>query len=612
MSNFSNISDVTTSVAPLSPPTTLTVAVCNDVVGNDLDTVLTIANPSKALGQVLVVGSECSTQSEVGPIVGDHQSTPHLKEVSATGDSQFQRMEQAQRVVKGAIQLAKDSGDPGAIFADDVLSAFSRLKRFDQANFQRAKSEIKKLKFGVSWTDLERAIRVLPNTELEVKPTHNCYARDIHRHLTVDVHVPIRHEGELYSVDAPSSLWVPYAHTKLVQLVTELHDGKDLCKKGGDYNSIANLVVSVAADSNFGSAPIGLACGDEFFQANGDTFSKMPLTPAHKQRFRVSFTPRKMDMPRFKQFLRETFSSNDTEEEVQQLALMQEIAGAVMFGLTASQQKAVLFHDPFGRSGKGTMGTILEQLVPETYRESIDPFRWDEEYYLAKLAGVRLNMVGELSMGRTIPAAVFKRVTGLDSLTGRAIAKMPFTFKNEATHIFMSNHMITTNDHTAAFYERWIVVVFPNSRVKLGLGMDPNLAKRILENELPGIAQWALEGAERLLKNGKFSYSKAHDHYMQKWRMSANPVEEFIHEVCDLVPQDQFLRRAALRDAYEAWRIVNHRKAYSPREFKEMVEHNIPLGITHATLHGIEIFRGVKFKPTEAEVAAQMVTDSRF
>ena len=32
--------------------------------------------------------------------------------------------------------------------------------------------------------------------------------------------------------------------------------------------------------------------------------------------------------------------------------------------------------------------------------------------------------------------------------------------------------------------------------------IDPDLAERIIQNELPGIAHWALEGAMRLMENG--------------------------------------------------------------------------------------------------------------
>jgi phage/plasmid-associated DNA primase len=130
---------------------------------------------------------------------------------------------------------------------------------------------------------------------------------------------------------------------------------------------------------------------------------------------------------------------------------------------------------------------------------------------VATLAGSRLNVVGELPENEAIPASAFKSVIGGDLVTGRHPTHRPITFTNEAAHLFMSNHLITTKDQSEAFYSRWLIVGFPNSRLRSGLPIDPGLAERIIANELPGIAYWALEGAKRLSRTGGFSKSAAHD-----------------------------------------------------------------------------------------------------
>ena len=89
--------------------------------------------------------------------------------------------------------------------------------------------------------------------------------------------------------------------------------------------------------------------------------------------------------------------------------------GAVVLGLMAKQQVAVLFFGP-PRSGKGTATKILEALVPRDSRAAVSPVNWGREYYLAGLAGKRLNVVGELSENMPIPAAEFKTVTGLPAV----------------------------------------------------------------------------------------------------------------------------------------------------------------------------------------------------
>ena len=99
------------------------------------------------------------------------------------------------------------------------------------------------------------------------------------------------------------------------------------------------------------------------------------------------------------------------------------------------------------------------------------------------MAGSRLKVVGELPDSKVIPAAAFKTVTGGDLLTERHPNHRPISFKNEAVHLFMSNHFINTTDHSEAFFTRWLLVEFPNSRTRLGLQQDACLVKR--SRELP-------------------------------------------------------------------------------------------------------------------------------
>ena len=298
----------------------------------------------------------------------------------------------------------------------------------------------------------------------------------------------------------------------------------------------------------------------------------------------------------FGRFLHETFASKVDEEKIQQLILLQEIIGAIMVGIMARYQKAVLFYDKYGRAGKGTLERIIAQLVPRSFITAVSPFRWDDEYYLAALIGSRFNTVGELPESKPIPAAAFKTVTGGDFLTGRHPSGRPITFKNTAAHLFMSNHLINTPDHSEAFFSRWLIVEFPNSRLRTGLPLDPGLAERIIEQELPGIAYWALIGAKRLMENGSFSSSIVHDRLMAKWRRSTNSLEEFIFESCDLVDQKEYMRRSDFYIEYKDWCSENGRKPFAKGRVLDLITHNFGLGITHTTLGGNEVFRGVKMK----------------
>ena len=167
----------------------------------------------------------------------------------------------------------------------------------------------------------------------------------------------------------------------------------------------------------------------------------------------------------------------------------------------------------------------------------------------------------------------------------------------------MSNHMINSRDHSEAFFARWTLVEFPNSRLRTGLPLDHTLADRIIAQELPGIVQWALDGALRLISNGGFSKSIVHDRLMAQWRRSTNSLEEFVHDGCAVGESTQSVLRSKFYQAYAHWCGESGRKPFGKSRVKELLEHNAGLGISLARIDGYEIFRGVMVKP-EFESAA--------
>ena len=339
---------------------------------------------------------------------------------------------------------------------------------------------------------------------------------------------------------------------------------------------------------------MGVASQGGFYRIEGGGIIREPLTPAHRQRVMIPVIPTRQPTPRFDGFLHDTFQSDIPDEEQQQVRLVQEIIGAVMACIMYRFQKAVLFYDPYGRAGKGTLERMIRASVPPSLVTAVSPFKWNQDYHLAALAGSRLNVVGELPDESPIPASDFKTVIGGDLLNGRHPSYRPFSFKNEAAHVFMSNHLINTRDHSEAFFCRWLLVEFPNSRLRSGLSIDTSLAETIIAEELPGIAQWALEGAARLLNNGGFSPSVVHDRLMGKWRRSSNSVEEFVHDVCEVGDSGYLARRSQLYRTYCEWCKEAGRKPFAKGRFKDLLLHNVPFGITLSEINGHETFRGIR------------------
>ena len=499
----------------------------------------------------------------------------------------------ASAMVDQVVPAVKDDG--AAALEDDVIAALAEIKQANPADYQRLRARLKQANNKVSLAALDRAVKSRESAK-DTAQTHHGYAMALLDELTEGPWKPVGMHGALFVVDPDSNLWAAQSFDALVKQVAELHDGKDHCNRRADYKAVAEHSISLADDSEFfTSADVGIACPDGFYQIEGDGIKAEPLMPAHRQRVMLPIAPVPEPIPQFNAFLHETFSSDTPGEEEEQVTLVQELAGAIMLGLMPRHQKAILFYEPFGRAGKGTLERILRGLVPSGFVTAISPFRWSQDYHVAALAGSRLNVVGELPENEAIPAAAFKSVIGGDLVTGRHPTHRPIMFTNEAAHLFMSNHLITTKDQSEAFYSRWIIVDFPNSRLRSGLPIDPGLADRIIGDELPGIAFWALAGAKRLIANDEFSTSIAHDRLMAKWRRSTSSLSEFIHEDCELSPDAQ-VRRSEFYAAYTIWCGESGRKRFSKANVKELLEHNVGIGVRLTELNGHEVFRGIKLK----------------
>jgi len=494
--------------------------------------------------------------------------------------------------------LPEVEADGAAALKDEVVSSMAVLKHAKPSEYERKRAALKAANGNVSLTALDRAVKSW-EAEKHTAQTHHGYAQALLAELTEGAWKPVGLHNALFVVEPDTGLWVQLSDGTLVKHVAELHDGKDHCNRRSDYKAIADHAVSLADDSQFfASAPIGIACTGGFYRLVGEVITVVPLAPEHRQRVMLSITPAQQPTPMFQAFLHETFASERAGEEEQQIALVQEIAGAIMVGLMPKHQKAVLFYEPFGRAGKGTLERMVRNLVPARFVTAVTPIRWSHDYHVAHLAGSRLNVVGELPENEAIPASAFKSVIGGDLVTGRHPTHRPITFTNEAAHLFMSNHLITTKDQSEAFYARWLIVDFPNSRLRSGLPIDPGLAERIINKELPGIAYWALEGAKRLLANGDFSKSTAHDRLMAKWRRSTSSLAEFIHECCELRADFQ-VRRSDLYISYTQWCKESGRKPFSKAHVKELLAHNIGMGVRLVEVNGHEVFRGLKLKPID-------------
>jgi putative DNA primase/helicase len=436
----------------------------------------------------------------------------------------------------------------------------------------------------------------------KMKPTHAGYAGRLLEILEEESGVdPVSCGGSLYIYSEKKGIYEQQTQESIRSLVVDHFDDSELCIRGSDYSAIANLTIGGNDKPTFfDEAPIGLACKGRFYFINKDgAIEKEKLNSDHRQRFLTTVVPVAGETPMFDQFLQETFENNDA---VNQIALLQEVFGAILIGYMPKLEKALFLKGP-GRSGKSTILKIIRAMFSPDVQCASSPFDWDHEYSRASLLGKRLNIVGELPLDKPIPSHDFKTITGRDPINARLPYGAPFTFSPTAAHVFSSNHYIYTADHSDAFFARFVVIECANSRAFNDSAIITDLADQIIENELSSIMAWGLQGAKRLLENkGVLTATKTSARMFAEWMKSSSSVMEFMTDE-DVVEYGQHKTHAVNRgdfySAYTEWCKESGRRPMSKRRvYDELVTRPFARFMLKMVDNGDgkRLIRGVKLK----------------
>jgi P4 family phage/plasmid primase-like protien len=390
-------------------------------------------------------------------------------------------------------------------------------------------------------------------------------------------------------------IWVGDKREKLSVEIGERYEQDHLgrCSRKADYTALGSHCYDIAERPQFFyEAPIGVAIGKDFLTMSDDgEVSLEPLAARHRQKVRFNFDyDPEADSPKWLKFLDVSFAGDD---RAGQICLLQEIFGAVLLRLMPRFQTVVAAYGP-GQAGKSTMLGVLSAFLPADQTVAICPTKWDDPVFLARLANVHLNIVGEMSK-KFIPSAIFKQFTGGDLVTGKKLFHNPFSFRNAASHIFNCNVLPATRDTSTAFFRRWVLLRFANvvpaSERVVGLEQD-------LKAELPGILNWAVEGAARLVRADAFSLTDTHHGLMEEWQQTADSVLGFLADDDEVkIVKGGSWSRPEAYGVYQNWCVENGHNYLNQRDFNERMRQPdiVSMGVTQKRVDNRHMLSGLKW-----------------
>lgn len=210
-----------------------------------------------------------------------------------------------------------------------------------------------------------------------------------------------------------------------------------------------------------------------------------------------------------------------------------------------------------GRNGKSTTVDLLKVFIGEgNYSaETLDDLL-DNRFSKANLYGKLVNIGAEIGGGAINDTSQFKHLTGNDTIRAERKFYGSFTFNNYAKLIFNANYIpYSKYDKSTAFFNRWIILVFPETFDQDDDRTDPDIADKLTtKKELEGLLLWGIEGLRRLIKNERFSYDddKDEEEVGERYELLAKPEKRFITNFLMLSPEGT-IPTTEVFEIYEEW-----------------------------------------------------------
>lgn len=191
-------------------------------------------------------------------------------------------------------------------------------------------------------------------------------------------------------------------------------------------------------------------------------------------------------------------------------------------------KKAIIFVGE-GDTGKTTLLEVIDFMLGKDNISSVSLQKMSsDKFAAAHMFEKHGNLVDELSAKDISDTGNFKVATGGGSISGEYKFGNQFSFHNFSKLTFACNKIPDVKDFDdQAYFNRWMVIRFD----KTIENRVPNFIKNLATDaERSGLFNLAMEGLDRLLANGRFSYAKDAMDTKREMMRSGSSIAQFAAE----------------------------------------------------------------------------------
>ena len=264
-----------------------------------------------------------------------------------------------------------------------------------------------------------------------------------------------------------------------------------------------------------------------------------------------------VESPMFQQYLDRVLP--DTESQT----VLAEFFGWIFLRDLKIEKMLMLYGH--GHNGKSVIFDILTALLGE---ENISHLGMDS----LKSPESRLPIVGKLlnygsEVSGTVKPDIIKKAASGEPLEFRKLYGDLFTTDNYSRLAFNANNLPPDVEHTAGYFRRFLIIPFEETITEDE--KDPDLASKIIADELPGVMNWILDGMKRLRSARKFSPCRKSEQCLNRYQHESDTTAQFIDEDGYEPCMDSRVSKLELFGRYREYCQLNGYKSLGKRKFNE-------------------------------------------
>lgn len=207
--------------------------------------------------------------------------------------------------------------------------------------------------------------------------------------------------------------------------------------------------------------------------------------------------------------------------------LLQQLFGYCLT-FDTSRQKFFMFEGT-GGNGKSVVTAILRHMVGRQNTTSLSLSRFNDKHGLVMTYGKLVNFTGELREKDKIAEDLLKQATGGDLMSFEEKYKPAFSAPFTAKIIVCTNERPAFTDRSNGLWRRLIILPFP---ISIPPEKQDAQLEQTLAAELPGILNWAIQGAISLNDAGGFKEPHVSIDARMAFQKEANPARQFFEDCC--------------------------------------------------------------------------------